>query len=867
MQDELTALIGEAGAVRSRLPGQLEPDVVRLQRQMDILSERLAGLRADAAAMDAGEETSTRAPQSTPVETAPEHKDLGTRGGAADTPRAPYENPWDAQSADALMQLYESEEGGLGGAGTATRASVSAAVERGEAPQRPNAKQNSESQASARNSLRLDERFAEVARSIEESLTDVKPESSLSGLEHRFEHLEELVGSALKSLAIRADARELRNVEAQIVEISAKLVEIRSQLARLDNVDAQLSVLTKQLSDERLAGMISEAQIKAVDLQGMATNAAMEAASSVADKVSGEAHLRELGEVRSLVERHISERRAHDANTVGMLETMQQTIVRVIERIDTSELSARQEDGAKPVPQEQEHAASFDPESVEGALTVDAVARHLAAAEKAEAARGPTYEVPHYMPISPGETPDTALTDDTSFESEVIFGSEYEIASQINASPSPPPLPGTLEALRRDLVANAQQAREQAAGEMDSSGEQAGAISMGETEKPPANKRKAGRLSARPSKSRRRLLFFVAVVFLLMPSATLLALKMPPNWKLDGVSYSRFTTMVESLISSETGSAGVSQIPQIKAPHRKRPETPVESKSVMGTGNGSSSIVMPGMVVSGGSPVSVIAEPVSASQDDAMPVVLMPEQGLSTGGDQQSATAAQARSSSAYALPPPDVGSRTLRDAAARGDPSAQFEVAARLARGQGNLHDLEAAARWFERSAASGFAMAQYRLATLYHKGLGVSRDLDRAKVWYRRAAEQGNVKAMHNLAVLLAGGDSHKPDYSTAAQWFLEAAERGLPDSQYNLAILCETGFGVAKDTKQAYKWLVLAAKAGDEEASRRRDAMTLALSTEDRAAAERLVRGWKAKPSDPLINDAHVAGRAWHPVAVPG
>jgi localization factor PodJL len=212
------------------------------------------------------------------------------------------------------------------------------------------------------------------------------------------------------------------------------------------------------------------------------------------------------------------------------------------------------------------------------------------------------------------------------------------------------------------------------------------------------------------------------------------------------------------------------------------------------------------------------------------------------------------------ALPPATVGPFSLRMAAAQGEPSAQYEVAARLAEGKGGDQDLKQAAEWFLRSATSGFPMAQFRLGTLYERGLGVTTDLARAKIWYSRAAEQGNVKAMHNLAVLIASRGGAKADYATALRWFTAAAERGLADSQYNLGVLYEGGMGVTKDEKEAYKWLLLAAGSGDAEAKSRREALKARLSEEDRAEVEAVVASWQAKPTDPVANDSGLAGQAW-------
>ena len=211
-------------------------------------------------------------------------------------------------------------------------------------------------------------------------------------------------------------------------------------------------------------------------------------------------------------------------------------------------------------------------------------------------------------------------------------------------------------------------------------------------------------------------------------------------------------------------------------------------------------------------------------------------------------------------LPPATVGPLSLRLAAAQGDPSAEFEVATRLAEGKGTDQNFVEASKWYQRAASRGFAQAQYRLATLYERGLGVKADMGRAKSWYQRAAEQGNVKAMHNLAVLAAGRSGGAPDYAAAATWFTQAANHGLADSQYNLAVLTESGTGIQKDPVQAATWFILAARAGDREALRRRDQVKARLDANAWAAAEKQAAEWQPMVPSKLANDARFAGEQW-------
>ncbi|MBS1180197.1 MAG: podJ 2 [Proteobacteria bacterium] len=215
--------------------------------------------------------------------------------------------------------------------------------------------------------------------------------------------------------------------------------------------------------------------------------------------------------------------------------------------------------------------------------------------------------------------------------------------------------------------------------------------------------------------------------------------------------------------------------------------------------------------------------------------------------------------SAARALPDA-IGSPALREAAANGDPLAAFEIASRLADGRGLPQDLPAAIDWYRRAAEAGLAPAQYRLGSLYEKGTGTARDAKIAAAWYTKAAALGNAKAMHNLAVINAEGSLGSPDYALAAKWFQEAAELGIRDSQFNLGILYARGLGVPRDLATSYKWFALAATAGDTDSAKKRDDLAQVLSKEDLARARLAVDTWVAKPLDSKAEDVPPADPAW-------
>lgn len=212
-------------------------------------------------------------------------------------------------------------------------------------------------------------------------------------------------------------------------------------------------------------------------------------------------------------------------------------------------------------------------------------------------------------------------------------------------------------------------------------------------------------------------------------------------------------------------------------------------------------------------------------------------------------------------MPPAELGPQSLRQAAAQGDPKAQFIIAGRYLEGETVAQDLSKAAYWYELAAGQGLAPAQYRLATLYELGRGVPKNLTLAQSWYQRAAMRGNVKAMHNAAVIAAGTEAGPADYDKAFRWFKAAAELGFKDSQFNTAILYERGIGTKANPAEAYVWYSLAARQGEADAERRASALGKSLASDQLVAVEALLKSWKPKPSDESANTVAVTQPDWN------
>lgn len=212
-------------------------------------------------------------------------------------------------------------------------------------------------------------------------------------------------------------------------------------------------------------------------------------------------------------------------------------------------------------------------------------------------------------------------------------------------------------------------------------------------------------------------------------------------------------------------------------------------------------------------------------------------------------------------LPPAEVGTMALREAASLGDVSAQFVIATRYLNGEKVQQDYEKAAYWYGKAAAQGSAPAQYRLATMYERGRGVAKDLKAALGWYERSAGLGNVKSMHNAAVLSSNGEAGTPDYKRAYRWFSLAASHGLKDSQFNLAVLLERGLGTEPNKADAWFWYTVAAQQNDPDARTRAQNLAKDLSQAQMLAGKSRLAAWSPQKAPERANVVAINNADWN------
>src|SRR5215468_469223 len=165
------------------------------------------------------------------------------------SPRVPPtdDDPWDPQSAEELMRVYEA-------------VSAEASARRATPHPRPWSRQAAAAAAATEPPFRdktwLEARFAEIAALIERALADANPAPALASLDRRLDQFERRLDGALGDLSPAAGQGDLKLIDAHLVEFAGQVEAVRQQLNRLDTIDAQLRELAHAITrgEEARAG-------------------------------------------------------------------------------------------------------------------------------------------------------------------------------------------------------------------------------------------------------------------------------------------------------------------------------------------------------------------------------------------------------------------------------------------------------------------------------------------------------------------------------------------------------------------------------------------------------------------------------------
>jgi localization factor PodJL len=156
------------------------------------------------------------------------------------------------------------------------------------------------------------------------------------------------------------------------------------------------------------------------------------------------------------------------------------------------------------------------------------------------------------------------------------------------------------------------------------------------------------------------------------------------------------------------------------------------------------------------------------------------------------------------------------------------------------------------KRAARRNHPPAQFALGKAYEDGTAGEPRPGLAQNWYEAAAERGNIDAMYELGKIASG-----TDLFTSITWFEQAAAYGNVDAIYNLALIYDPTVDLdgvvagAKDASQSYYWYKLAEKLGDPAAASDVQAVSGMVTPEQRSDADQRVAVWNPQQPIPDAN----------------
>ena len=111
---------------------------------------------------------------------------------------------------------------------------------------------------------------------------------------------------------------------------------------------------------------------------------------------------------------------------------------------------------------------------------------------------------------------------------------------------------------------------------------------------------------------------------------------------------------------------------------------------------------------------------------------------------------AQAKTIEIKPQPKPQIAQKVMyaKQAAAQGNPRAQFDLGLMYLQGNGVVKNERLAFNYFHKAARKNHAEAKFQMGLSFAQGKGVRKQSQLARYWFKLAAKAGHPKAMAYLA-----------------------------------------------------------------------------------------------------------------------
>lgn len=141
-----------------------------------------------------------------------------------------------------------------------------------------------------------------------------------------------------------------------------------------------------------------------------------------------------------------------------------------------------------------------------------------------------------------------------------------------------------------------------------------------------------------------------------------------------------------------------------------------------------------------------------------------------------------------------------IQEAAALGEPQAQFQLARQLQDGEGINKNDHLAFEFYQKAADQGHLLALTFLGLCFQRGTGAAQDLKRGFECLANAAKEGVPLAMHCVGECLIEGRGVEANSAEGINWYRRGVELGDVGCTAELADCYEFGKGVPLDLRRA-------------------------------------------------------------------
>jgi len=143
--------------------------------------------------------------------------------------------------------------------------------------------------------------------------------------------------------------------------------------------------------------------------------------------------------------------------------------------------------------------------------------------------------------------------------------------------------------------------------------------------------------------------------------------------------------------------------------------------------------------------------------------------------------------------------------------------------------------------AAEKGNSTAQWYVSWNYYDGRDFPKDLKKSYDWCVKAANAGNRKACDGLGDKYYYGRGCENNYSEAIKWYEKAAEAGILNSQYSLGWMLEHGQGTLPDRESGIRWYKKAALSGHKQSIARLQALKIDLNDQENSFIAKATIFW--------------------------